>query len=74
MKKYINIVGGVENFYYLCDPFEENSKIIKKQMAEIVDTERVYSSPAVLIIGFKSEGVLCISNNIPDWEENDDIL
>ena len=43
-------------------------------MAEIVDTERVYSSPAVLIIGFKSEGVLCISNNIPDWEENDDVL
>ena len=67
-------MGGVRFFYYLCGLLGENGKNNQKQMAEIVDTERVYSSPAVLIIGFKSEGVLCISNNISDWEENDDIL
>ena len=43
-------------------------------MVEIVDSEGVYNSPTVQIIAFKAEGVLCISNNIPDWEENDDIL
>lgn len=33
-----------------------------------------YQRPAVLVIGFKSEGILCLSNNIPDWEEEEDIL
>jgi hypothetical protein len=26
------------------------------------------------VIELKSEGVLCFSNEIPDWEENEDIL
>lgn len=43
-------------------------------MTKIVDSEGVYNSPTVQIIAFNAEGVLCISNNIPDWEENDDIL
>lgn len=43
-------------------------------MTEIIETERFYQSPIVLVIGFRPEGILCISNNIPDWEEEDDIL
>jgi hypothetical protein len=43
-------------------------------MIKVVDFEGLYQSPSVLVIGFKFEGILCISNNIPDWEENDDIL
>ena len=44
------------------------------RMTEQKETGVVYQSPCILEIGFKSEGVLCFSNNIPDWEENDDIL
>jgi hypothetical protein len=43
-------------------------------MVEQIETEQIYQSPDVLVIGFKSEGILCISNEIPDWEENDDVL
>ena len=43
-------------------------------MIKVVYFEGLYQSPSVLVIGFKFEGILCISNNISDWEENDDIL
>lgn len=43
-------------------------------MTQIFEKERVYCSPEVQIIAFNAEGILCISNNISDWEENDDIL
>jgi hypothetical protein len=43
-------------------------------MREMFDAEWVYESPEVLVIELKSEGVLCFSNEIPDWEENEDIL
>ena len=43
-------------------------------MVEIGDTERVYYSPSMQIIALNAEGILCISNNIPDWEENEDVL
>ena len=39
-------------------------------MREMFDAEWVYESPEVLVIELKSEGVLCFSNEIPDWEEN----
>lgn len=39
-----------------------------------VETKFVYESPDIKLLGFENEGFLCISNNIPDWEENDDIL
>lgn len=43
-------------------------------MTEIVETKVVYNSPSIKLLGFETEGMLCLSNNIPDWEENDDIL
>ena len=43
-------------------------------MTTIVETKEVYRSPSIKLLGFETEGVLCISNNIPDWEENDDVL
>ena len=39
-----------------------------------VETKEVYQSPSIKLLSFETEGVLCISNNIPDWEENDDVL
>ena len=43
-------------------------------MTEITQTKLVYQSPDIEILSFEAEDVLCISNNIPDWESNDDIL
>ena len=43
-------------------------------MTEITKTKLLYQSPSVEILSFEAEGVLCMSNNIPDWELNDDIL
>lgn len=43
-------------------------------MAEITETKSVYQSPSIEVLNLEAEGVLCLSNNIPDWELNDDIL
>ncbi len=43
-------------------------------MTEMTETKSVYQSPGIEILSFEKEGVLCMSNNIPDWELNDDIL
>lgn len=43
-------------------------------MIEMIETKLVYQSPSIKLLNFETEGVLCISNNIPDWEENDDVL
>ena len=43
-------------------------------MSEITDTKLVYQSPSIEVLILEAEGVLCMSNNIPDWETNDDIL
>ena len=43
-------------------------------MAQIIETELIYRSPDVLVVSFKSEGILCNSYEIPDWEENEDVL
>lgn len=43
-------------------------------MTEITETKWVYQSPNIEILSFEAEGVLCMSNNIPDWGSNDDIL
>ena len=34
----------------------------------------VYRSPGVEVLNLETEGVLCMSNKIPDWESNDDVL
>ena len=34
----------------------------------------VYQSPGSEVLSLEAEGVLCMSNRIPDWESNDDVL
>lgn len=43
-------------------------------MTEINETKSVYQSPSINILSFEAEGMLCGSFNIPNWENNDDIL
>ena len=43
-------------------------------MIEIIEIKLVYQSPSIEVLNLEAEGVLCMSNNIPDWELNDDIL
>ena len=43
-------------------------------MIEIIETKAVYQSPCIEISSYETEGVLCMSPNIPDWDTNDDIL
>ena len=66
---------GVElkniTFAAFCEKMDIINEVI---MREMFDAEWVYESPEVLVIELKSEGVLCFSNEIPDWEENEDIL
>ena len=52
----------------------ESSVKIAVVMMEIIETELIYHCPDVLVVSFKSEGILCFSNEIPDWEENEDVL
>ena len=72
---FCNIFLGVElkniTFATFCEKMDIINEVI---MREMFDAEWVYESPEVLVIELKSEGVLCFSNEIPDWEENEDIL
>lgn len=43
-------------------------------MNEIIDAKLVYQSPDIELSIFETEGVLCMSSNIHNWESNDDIL
>ena len=43
-------------------------------MTEVTETELIYLSPDIEISSFETEGVLCMSVTLPDWEENEDIL
>ena len=43
-------------------------------MTEVTETKLVYLSPGIEISGFETEGILCMSNTLPDWEVNEDIL
>ena len=43
-------------------------------MTEVTEIKSVYQSPSIGTLSFEAEGVLCMSNIIPDWEPNDDIL
>ena len=36
--------------------------------------ECAYIAPVCVIFEIAPEGVLCMSPEIPDWEENDDVL
>lgn len=65
--------GGAKKYYFatFCEKMDIINEVI---MREMFDAEWVYESPEVLVIELKSEGVLCFSNEIPDWEENEDIL
>ena len=43
---------------------------------EVFGQEHILGQGAISIeiLSFEAEGVLCMSNNIPDWGSNDDIL
>ena len=41
---------------------------------QVVDNEMVYHTPGILVIQMQTEGILCLSNEIPDWEQNEDVL
>ena len=43
-------------------------------MTEITETKSVYQSPYIEVLSFEAEGVLCMSNNIPNWDSNEDVL
>lgn len=36
--------------------------------------QEAYSAPAVRVVDIESEGVLCSSVDINDWERDDDVL
>lgn len=40
----------------------------------IIKSDKTYLCPVTNVIAFGSEGVLCVSAPIKDWEENDDVL
>lgn len=45
-------------------------------MKKIVQTfaEGMYEAPSCSVVEIMTEGVLCGSNPIDDWEENEDVL
>lgn len=40
----------------------------------IINTKTNYHCPETIVITLRSEGVLCGSFPIEDWEENEDVL
>ena len=43
-------------------------------MTEITETNSIYQSPRIEILSYDAEGVLCMSNNSPNWDSNEDVL
>ena len=47
---------------------------MNKNIDQIIQAETNYLCPTTTIIKFRTEGVLCLSAPIEDWEENEDVL